>query len=162
MASDPLPSDGAGEAGDADRSMRIGEVARAVGTTPRTIRYYEELGLLGPDPGRESGKHREYSERDVDRLRELIRLKQLLGVSLEELKELAEAEEARSALRQEWHHGHPDAARQRQILVQALAHIDRQLELVRARASEIAKLDASLSERREGLAERLSEHVSRR
>ncbi len=43
--------------------LRIGEVAKLTGTTPRTIRYYEEIGLL-PEPGdREPGAHRSYGTR---------------------------------------------------------------------------------------------------
>src|SRR3954469_19835602 len=44
--------------------LRIGEVARRVGTTTRTIRYYEEIGLLG-SAGREAGRHRSYDEEEV-------------------------------------------------------------------------------------------------
>ena len=87
--------------------LRIGEVAERLGTTPRTIRYYEEIGLLG-SPGateREAGRHRTYEEADVERLSDALRFKQLLGLSLEELKALLEAEEARAALRTEWRSG---------------------------------------------------------
>ena len=76
------------------RTYRIGDVAALVGTTPRTIRYYEEIGLLSPPPRAEKGSHRTYSEADVARLRELLRLRDLLGISLEELRSLVEAEEA--------------------------------------------------------------------
>ncbi len=44
-------------------SLRIGDVAKLVGTTPRTIRYYEEIGLLPPSPARPSGQHRLYTPR---------------------------------------------------------------------------------------------------
>ena len=80
--------------------LRIGEVARLVGTTPRTIRYYEEIGLLPSGADREAGRHRLYGEQEVERLRDALRLKDLLGVSLDELKELLEAEEARAGLRE--------------------------------------------------------------
>ena len=88
--------------------LRIGDVAKLAGTTPRTIRYYEEIGLLATAGGRQPGAHRTYAEADVERLTELLRLKNLLGVSLEELKELVEAEEARAALRREWRGGVED------------------------------------------------------
>jgi DNA-binding transcriptional MerR regulator len=126
-------------------ALRIGEVARRVGTTPRTIRYYEEIGLLPGEGDRESGRHRLYTERDVERLRDALRLKELLGVSLDELKELLEAEEARAAIRDEWQHGEPDASRRRALLDQSLGHLDRQLELVRRRRDEIAALESDLA-----------------
>ena len=125
--------------------LRIGEVARLVGTTPRTIRYYEEIGLLPSGADREAGRHRLYGEQEVERLRDALRLKDLLGVSLDELKELLEAEEARAAIRDEWRHGEPDAARRRELLEQSLGHLDRQLELVRRRRDEIAALESDLA-----------------
>lgn len=127
--------------------LRIGEVAKLAGTTPRTIRYYEEIGLLPAASGRQPGAHRTYADGDVERLTELLRLKDLLGLSLEELKELVEAEGARAELRREWHGGVEDPVRRRQILEQSLTYIARQLELVRRRRDEIKKLDEELATR---------------
>jgi DNA-binding transcriptional MerR regulator len=138
-------------------ALRIGEVARRVGTTPRTIRYYEEIGLLPVEGGRESGRHRLYGERDVQRLRDALRLKELLGVSLDELKELLEAEEARAALREEWQHGDPGAARREEMLHESLRHLDRQLELVRRRRYEIAALERELADKRRRVTRKLRE-----
>ncbi len=135
-------------AASAAHSLRIGDVARIVGTTPRTIRYYEEIGLLAPAPARPSGGHRSYSEAEVERLREAMRLKDLLGLSLEELKELLSAEEARAAVRAQLRREDVDAQRRRELLQEALGHIDRQLQLVRKRAGELAKLEHELSETR--------------
>ena len=137
--------------------LRIGEVAAQTGTTTRTIRYYEEIGLLPVPPDRERGTHRLYDESDVQRLEELLRLKELLGVSLEELRELVAVENARAALRQEWHSGVEDPARRRQILRESLAHIARQLELIRGRRDEIARLEQELLAKRRRVRERLRE-----
>ena len=137
--------------------LRIGEVARLVGTTPRTIRYYEEIGLLPSGADREAGRHRLYGEQEVERLRDALRLKDLLGVSLDELKELLEAEEARAGLREEWHHGDPDPARRREILTAALAHLERQLHLVRRRRSDIAALESELAAKRARVRRRMAE-----
>jgi MerR family transcriptional regulator, repressor of the yfmOP operon len=126
--------------------LRIGDVATMTGTTPRTIRYYEEIGLLETG-AREAGKHRTYTDADVERLRELLRLKQLLNVSLEELKVLADAETARAALRAEWHEIE-DPGRRREIALEAMALLDRQLALVRRRLDELSGLEGSLAERR--------------
>ena len=137
--------------------LRIGEVAKLTGTTPRTIRYYEEIGLL-PAPGdRVPGAHRSYREEDVERLTGLLRLKDLLGVSLEELKELVSAEDARAALRREWDSGIEDPVRRRQVLDESLGHIAGQLELVRRRRDEFAKLEDELLARRRRVRELLRE-----
>ena len=134
---------------------RIGDVAKAVGTTPRTIRYYEEIGLLGGVEEREAGRHRVYDERDVERLRDALRLKELLGLSLDELKTLLEAEEARAALRHEWREADPEPERREEILAEALGHLDRQLELVRRRREEIDRLESELAARRRRVRSRL-------
>jgi DNA-binding transcriptional MerR regulator len=137
--------------------LRIGDVARLAGTTPRTIRYYEEIGLLPPSGARERGAHRTYAEEDVERLTDLLRMKDLLGLTLEELKRLVEAEHARAALRREWESGVEDPVRRRQILDEALGHIGRQLELVRRRRDEIAALEAELLAKRKRVRSRLRE-----
>jgi DNA-binding transcriptional MerR regulator len=129
------------------RLLRIGDVAQQVGTTPRTIRYYEEMGLLEPAAGRAAGAHRTYTEQSVERLSHILRLKQLLGVSLDELSDIIEAEDARAALRAEWRAG-ASATRRRVILTESVGHIDRQLALVRARVAELEGLERELSERR--------------
>ena len=137
--------------------MRIGEVAERVGVTPRTIRYYEELGLLGGGGRRAKGAHRLYAEADVARLSELIRLRDLLGLSLEELVTLAEAEEARAALRDQWY-GDPSDEERVAIVERATELVQQQLDLVRARrrtldefAGELEAKLASLRVRRRSL-----------
>ena len=137
--------------------LRIGEVAKRVGTTPRTIRYYEEIWILPSEGGRESGRHRLYGEREVQRLSDALRLKELLGVSLEELRELLEAEDARAALREEWHHSDPGAERRREMLTESRRLIDRQLALVRRRRDEIAALEDELATKRRLVTRRLRE-----
>ncbi len=127
----------------AARVFRIGEVAEQTGTTPRTIRYYEEIGLLPEAEDRASGKRRLYTEADVERLAELIRLRDLLGLSLDDLKRLVEAETARAGLRERWQHT-DDPEEQRQILEQSLGHIADQLRLVRARQAELERLEGEL------------------
>ncbi|HKD95524.1 MAG TPA: MerR family transcriptional regulator [Gaiellaceae bacterium] len=128
-----------------DSSLRIGEVAQRVGVTPRTIRYYEELGLLGSG-NREKGAHRTYAEADVAHLQELIRLRDLLGLTLEELVELAEAEEARAALRGRWEEDPSDEERLR-IVEEAIPHVERQLALVRSRQQTLAEFADELQDK---------------
>src|SRR3954467_11539443 len=136
--------------------MRIGHVARMVGTTPRTIRYYEEIGLLeASGPPRPSGAHPEYTEVDVERLREILRFKDLLGVSLEELRALMAAEDARRAIRAEFRRT-DDPKRRHRLLEEAAGHLDRQLELVRRRSAELEELEGDLAERRQRVAKLLA------
>jgi MerR family transcriptional regulator, repressor of the yfmOP operon len=122
-----------------EKRYRIGDLAKLTDTTPRTIRYYEEIGLLPSAEEREPGAHRVFSEDDLERLREVLRLRELLGVSLEELRDLVAAE----------------SARRREVLEQSLGHIDGQLELLRNRRQEIEKLTEELVARRRRVRDRL-------
>jgi len=137
--------------------LRIGDLAKRAGTTPRTIRYYEELGLLPSAAERDAGQHRMYSEGDVERLEQLLRLKDLLGLTLDELRDVVEHEDARSALRQEFRHGTPSRERREEILDEALEHIGHQLALVQRRRDKLDALQAELEERRALLRSRLRE-----
>ncbi len=137
-------------------ALRIGEVAQRVGVTARTIRYYEELGLLGCQRRREKGAHRTYDEADVLRLQELIRLRDLLGLSLEELVELAEAEDARAELRGRWAEDPSDAERLR-IIEEAIPHVERQLALVRSRQRKLEEFAAQLEAKLDRLHQRRRE-----
>lgn len=139
-----------------ERSYRIGDVAERVGVTTRTIRYYEELGLLGTASARSKGAHRLYSEADIARLEELIRLRDLLGLTLEELVALAEAEEARAALRDQWAESATDTERAR-IVEAAIPLVERQLELVRARQDRLSDFAGELSEKLRRLKKRQTE-----
>ena len=66
--------------------LSIGEVCKRTGLSARTVRYYEELGLL-PDVRRRAGARRVYGAAELDRLRFITRLK-ALGLALEEIGEL--------------------------------------------------------------------------
>ncbi len=65
---------------------QIGELANLVGMSPRTIRYYEEIGLLNSIKRIEGGK-RVYTDKDIQRLKFIKRLKHL-GLTLSEMNEL--------------------------------------------------------------------------
>lgn len=138
-----------------ERSMRIGEVAELSGTTARTIRYYEEIGLLVGGPERKLGKHRCYSQADVERIREIVRMKDLLGLSLEQLSQLMEAETARAEIRRKFKET-DDPDRQRALLEQSRGHLETQLHLVRGRINELQGLELDLSQRAERVIARLA------
>src|SRR4051794_41064602 len=139
--------------------MRIGELARAAGTTPRTVRYYEEIGLLAEASERPAGSHREYSEEDVARVRELLRLKQMLGLSLDELRVVMHGEDERAKRRREYHET-SDPAERRRLLLAAKAHTDELLEIVGRRKEELESFEAELNERRRRQEQLLRELVA--
>jgi DNA-binding transcriptional MerR regulator len=129
--------------------LRIGELAERAGVTPRTVRYYEEIGLLEPTE-RRKGSHRLYNDTDVERVLELTRLRDLLNLSLDDLKQLLEAEDARAILRRRFHETDSDAERLG-ILDAALPHVETQLELVRRRRVELDRLEQELVAKRKSI-----------
>jgi DNA-binding transcriptional MerR regulator len=139
-----------------ERSLRIGELAARTGTTPRTIRYYEEIGLLPAVEDRQQGKRRLYSEHDVERLEEVMRLRDLLNLSLDELSQLVAAEEARAEIRREFAETE-DVGDRRRLLDQAMQLINNQLKLVRGRKKELERLERELVARQRRVRGRLRE-----
>jgi DNA-binding transcriptional MerR regulator len=133
-------------------TLRIGEIAERSGVTPRTIRYYEELGLL-PRTERELGKHRVYTESDVERICELTRLRDLLGLSLDELRSMIAAEDVRAEIRRRFHET-DSREEQLALLDEALPHIETQLSLVRRRLAALQELETELAERRKRVVRR--------
>ena len=127
-------------------TLRIGELAERSGVTPRTIRYYEELGLR-PRSEREQGKHRVYTEVDAERISELTRLRDLLGLSLDELRSMIAAEDVRAEIRRRFQES-DSREEQLALLDEALPHIETQLTLVRRRLSALQELEDELAERR--------------
>lgn len=76
----------------ASGGLRIGQVAELLGMSVRTIRYYEDCGLL-PPPRRHEGGFRVYLRGDVERLRQIQRLTQALRYSLDDVRALIDHED---------------------------------------------------------------------
>jgi DNA-binding transcriptional MerR regulator len=66
--------------------ISIGNLARTTGVTTRTLRYYEEMGIMSP-PKRLEGTIRYYTPADVRKLKFILRLKEL-GLTIREMQEL--------------------------------------------------------------------------
>jgi len=71
----------------------ISELAREFDVTPRTIRFYEDQGLLAPKRAGAGGRQRVYSQRDRTRLKLTLRGKRL-GLSLSEVRDLVDMYES--------------------------------------------------------------------
>lgn len=74
---------------------QIGEVAKAVGLSLRTIRHYDEEGVVVPS-GRSAGGFRLYTDQDIDRLRQVKRMRPL-DLSLDEIRDLLETRDQLAA-----------------------------------------------------------------
>lgn len=134
--------------------LQIGEVAERTGVTQRTLRFYEEKGLLKP-PTRMEGGFRLYSEDDVRRVEQIKRLQKLLGLSLAEIKEMVEAEELKSQIRAEYR-CHADAEQKRRQLLAVIAVTEKQFAIINQKVEQLQKmrdeLEANLTTYRTWLA----------
>lgn len=139
----------------AERYLQIGEVAEQLGLTPRTLRYYEEIGLLEP-PSRMEGGFRLYSATDIDRLENIVQLKRLLGFSLREIKQVVEAMESLKLLRQESKQA-SDLETKRDSLRKGLEILERQVEVLDGRMRQVAELRDQFNERSQRVRERLQQ-----
>ena len=128
------------------RLRRIGEAAETTGLTPRAIRYYEELGLLEPAT-HVSGANRRYDDQDIERLRLIKRLREVVGLSLAEVRTYLEAETQRSALSREYH-ATTDPTRQRELLDAGEPVLRRRIALLEGK---LASVEALLDEDRQRL-----------
>jgi DNA-binding transcriptional MerR regulator len=126
--------------------LRIQEVAATLGLTARTIRYYEELGLLTP-AARSEGDYRLYDDDDVERLRFIKDLRDDAGFSLTEISQMLEDQAARARNRERFRTT-ADSAERRAIIDDAVARVDRQIDLLRAKSDRLAAMIADADERR--------------
>jgi DNA-binding transcriptional MerR regulator len=137
----------------ADGYWRIEQVAARTGLTKRTLRYYEEIGLL-PPPTRTEGGYRLYSEADIQHLQRIKRMRDLLGFSLAEIREMVEAEEEREQVREAWKQATEPHAR--------LAWLDRSTALTERQLRLVDEKVAGLEEMRATLRARLERHAQSR
>jgi DNA-binding transcriptional MerR regulator len=82
----------------AESMLRIGEVARLCGVTTRTLRYWEEIGMLAPSEQRH-GSERVYSRSEVERAQRIRELQAHMGFSLAEIRVVLETEDVLDELR---------------------------------------------------------------
>lgn len=127
--------------------LQIGEAADKAKLTQRTLRYYEEKGLLKP-PGRMDGGFRLYSPEDMERLERIKEFKELLGFTLAEIKDMLEADDEREQIKIEWRTD-ADAAEKIANIRKSRDLTLHQLELIDHKMEKMASLRAVLLERLE-------------
>ena len=125
------------------------QVATRTGFTKRTLRYYEEVGLLLPT-GRTEGNYRRYSEADVERLERIKNLRDLLGFSLADIREIMEAEDERGQIRVAYKHETDTTSK--------VAQLYRADELIRSQLHVIEKKLTGLEQMRTKLMANLERH----
>ena len=130
-------------------AFTIEQVAAQTGLTKRTLRYYEEVGLL-PPTGRTEGNYRRYTLEDIQRLERIKNLRNLLGFSLADIREILQAEDERHQLKV--------AYRQETEAAGKLAQLDLVDENIRHQLELIEQKIAGLEQMRASLLEKLTNH----
>ncbi len=136
--------------------LRIGEVAKLTGLTTRTLRYWEELGLIAPSAYRGRGE-RLYSATDMARAGRIKDLQDLLGFSLAEVRLVLDTEdvEVLDRVRSEYRRGDLSPAKRRQLLDEAIEANDRLLDRLDDTLRRIGAFRAERAEKAERLREAL-------
>lgn len=134
-------------------ALTIEQVATRTGMTKRTLRYYEEVGLL-PPTDRTEGNYRRYSEADVRRLLRIKELRDLLGFSLNDIRALLEADNERGQIKAAYRQETENAAKIEQLY--------RSDELIRGQIQLIEQKIAGLEQMRSSLLDRLRDHAEKR
>ena len=108
--------------------FRIGEVAKLTGLTTRTLRYWEEIGLIHPSSYRGRGE-RLYSHADMSRVTRIRDLQELLGFSLAEVRVVLDTEDVDvlDRVRSEYRWAEPGRHERRQLLDDAIEANDKLL-----------------------------------
>lgn len=120
--------------------LKIGQLAARLELNPRTIRFYEQAGIL-PEPERSSGGFRLYNDGDAERLR-FVKTAQRIGLTLGEIKEVL-------AFRDR---DQPPCRYVAEVIEHRLAEIDERMGELRALKTELSALHERM--RAEGIAER--------
>jgi DNA-binding transcriptional MerR regulator len=134
---------------DEPRLFTIEQVSAQTGLTKRTLRYYEEVGLL-PPTDRTEGNYRRYTETDLKRLENIKKLRDLLGFSLADIREIMEAEDERGQIKV--------AYKNETEAVAKIAQLDRADELIRRQLLLIEQKLDGLEEMRTSLQATLERH----
>jgi DNA-binding transcriptional MerR regulator len=135
--------------------LRIGKAAERAEVSPRTLRWYEEIGLLTP-ANHSAGGARRYTEDDMGRIAHIRELKSLLGFDLGEIRDILRGEDDLAGLRHEYRSG-TDQGRRREILLEATAINDRLREMVAGKQACLEIMMSELTEKSIRYASRLRE-----
>jgi MerR family transcriptional regulator, repressor of the yfmOP operon len=130
-----------------DMLLKIDDVAKQSGLSKRTIRYYEEIGIL-PSPERSEGGTRLYRQEHVEYLKRITIAKEVLGFTLQELQHFLSLRETLESQRANYKKV-SDPKEQKEKLNEILAIIDNQLEIIEQKIGKILSVQTELVALRE-------------
>jgi DNA-binding transcriptional MerR regulator len=130
---------------------KIDQVAARCGLTKRTIRYYEEIGLLFA-PERSGGGYRLYSEKHIERLNQISNARDVLGISLQELQEFISINEEFNLQREDIRQVQDHEVKLRK-LTDIEKTIGRQLRIIDQKLEKLTEIRAEISQLHERVVE---------
>lgn len=128
-------------------NMKIDDVAKESGLSKRTIRYYEEIGLLKAPP-RSDGGTRIYSQEHIDALKKVTTFKEVLGFSLQELQHFIGLRDAFERERETYRHTQ-DPNGQKEKLNDIIQSLDEQIKLIEEKMKKLLSVQTELVTLRE-------------
>lgn len=134
--------------------LKIEDVARICGLTKRTIRYYEEIGIISA-PHRSKGGVRLYTENDVETLKKILNIREVLGFSLQELEQFISMRNKMES-QCEGYRNSTDQEERRETLIEIDKVIGAQLELLEEKMQKMLRVKADL----ESAGERVKKAIS--
>ena len=127
------------------KTFSVEEVAKKLNVTPRTLHYYEEMGLISPVT-RTAGGHRIYDEPVVDKLNRILQIKDSLGISLQEIKEIMEVEDALERLKESYR-GISNEHEKRLIVDEYIQHLKGIIDKIDDKISSLEEMKHAFTER---------------
>ena len=122
--------------------LKIDDVAKQSGLTKRTIRYYEQIGLM-PAPPRSEGGFRLYTEEHVEFLKKITTAQEVMGFSLQELQEFLALSDTLEIQKMDYRQV-KGTSQQKEKLEQVLHTVEEQLKLIEQKKKNILKLESDL------------------
>jgi DNA-binding transcriptional MerR regulator len=126
------------------KRLKIDDVAKETGLTKRTIRYYEQIGLIEPPERSEKGI-RLYTEQDIERLKKVIAAREVLGFSLQELQQFLALEETIEGHRRDYRNA-IDKEQKQQELKEIAAGIREQIDMLEQKMKKMLEWKKKLKQ----------------
>lgn len=126
--------------------LKIEQVAQETGLTKRTIRYYEEMGLLA-SPHRSEKGTRLYTEEDIASLRRIVDAKEVLGISLVDLQQFVAFHDLLDSYRSNYK-GREDVPGRKEKLIELEQKLGEQLDALDRKLEKMTAFRAELEDMR--------------
>lgn len=124
---------------------KIDDVAKECGLTKRSIRYYEEIGLISP-PERSEGGFRLYTDKHIERLKQIMNVRDVLGFSLQEVQEYISISEIFGERLQQYRET-LDEDQKREKLIEIEGTLSQQLQMIDQKLKKMNEIRNDMNEK---------------